>query len=176
MARRYSARRYAEAVFEIALAEKQPDEWQAVLDRMAGLSRDASIAAFMESPDIASAKKAKVINEALGITDPVIQNFLHLLIIKRRFGTVAAIAGEYRRLLDVNRNIERAEVMTAVPLDEEESKKVALRLGEILGKKVITTNEVNPGLIGGMVVRVAGKLLDGSTRGRLESLKAEISR
>lgn len=176
MARRYSARRYAEAVFEIATAKKQPDEWQAFLDRMAGLSKDASIAAFMESPDIAFRDKANVIKGALGITGPFMENFLHLLIAKGRFGKVSEIAGEYRRLLDEQRNIERAKVVTAVPLSEDESNNVALRLGEILGKKVITRNEVAPGLIGGMVVRVAGKLLDGSTRGRLESLKAEIAR
>jgi F-type H+-transporting ATPase subunit delta len=176
MARRYSARRYAEAVFEIATAKKQPDEWQAVLDSMAGLSRDASIAAFMESPDIAFDKKAKVIKEALGVKDPLTENFLHLLIQKGRFGTVAGIAEEYRRLLDEQRNIGRADVITAVPLGEEESKKVTAHLGEILGKKILANNEVNPAIIGGMVVRVDGKLLDGSVRGRLDSLRAEIGR
>jgi F-type H+-transporting ATPase subunit delta len=176
MARRYSAQRYAEAVFEIAMAKKQPDEWQAVLDSMANLSRDASIAAFMESPDIAIGQKAKVIKEALGVEDPLTENFLHLLIQKGRFGTVAEIAGEYRRMLDEQRNIGRADVTTAVPLSEEENKKVTAQLGEILGKKIVARNEVDPEIIGGMVVRVDGKLLDGSVRGRLDNLRAEIGK
>lgn len=176
MARRYSARRYAQAVFEIALAKKQPDEWQAILDSMAELGRDASIAAFMESPDVPLGEKARVIKEALGVTDPLIANFFHLLISKGRFGTVTDIAGEYRRLLDKQRNIERAEIITAVPLDEEENRKVTAQLGEILGKKIVARNEVNPAIIGGMVVRVDGKLLDGSVRSRLDSLRAEIGK
>ncbi len=176
MARRYSARRYAQAVLEIALAKKQPDEWQTVLDSMAELSRDASIAAFMESPDIAFDKKARVIKDVLGVKDPLTENFLHLLIQKGRFGMVAEIAGEYRRLLDEQRNIGRAEVITAVPLGEEEGRKVSALLGEILGKKIVARNEVNPAIIGGMVVRVDGKLLDGSVRGRLDNLRAEIGK
>lgn len=52
---------------------------------------------------------------------------------------------------------------------------MAKRLGDITGKKVILKHEVDPDLIGGVVVRMAGKMMDGSTRGKLEALKRELS-
>jgi F-type H+-transporting ATPase subunit delta len=86
------------------------------------------------------------------------------------------IAGEYRRLLDSHRGIERAEVMTAVPLDDEDRQKLAERLGAITGKKITVEAEVDPGLVGGFAARIGGKLLDGSTRRKLVALKRELAR
>ncbi|MFC1874685.1 ATP synthase F1 subunit delta, partial [Chloroflexota bacterium] len=92
-----------------------------------------------------------------------------------RFGMLADIGAEYQLLLDSYNNIERAEVTTAVPLGNEERQKLTERLGDITDKKVVLEYEVDTDLIGGVVVRVAGKLLDGSTRGKLEALKKKIS-
>ncbi|GAI97035.1 unnamed protein product, partial [marine sediment metagenome] len=86
------------------------------------------------------------------------------------------IAAEYQRLVDNYHGIERAEVTTAVPLNDESRRNLSQKLSHITGKKVIIEPEyVDPGLIGGVVVRVTGKLMDGSTQGKLEALKKKIS-
>ncbi len=85
------------------------------------------------------------------------------------------IADEYQRLLDSYRGIEEAEVTTAIPLDDEDKLRLGERLGAIVGKKVVIKPEVDSSLIGGIVARIGGKLLDGSTRSRLEALKRELS-
>ncbi|GAI06225.1 unnamed protein product, partial [marine sediment metagenome] len=83
---------------------------------------------------------------------------------------------EYQRLLDSYRGIELAEVITAVPLDDEDKLRLGERLGAVVGKKVVVKPEVDSSLIGGFIARIGGKLLDGSTRGKLEALKREMVR
>ena len=175
MARRYSARRYARAVFEIALEKQRLDEWQSGLGEMARLTGDRSVASYLESPDISFEDKARLLSERLGDIEPLVLNLVYLLIARGRFGVLIDIADEYQRLLDKYNNIERAEAITAVPLDKKDKKRLSERLGSITGKKVIIKDKIDPDLIGGVVVRVAGKLLDGSTRGKLEALKRELS-
>jgi len=88
---------------------------------------------------------------------------------------VADIADEYQRLLDSHRGIEPAEVTAAIPLNEEDRRRLARQLGSITGKKVTVKVEVDPGVVGGIVARVGGKLLDGSTRSRLLALKRNLA-
>ncbi len=84
------------------------------------------------------------------------------------------IAGEYQRLLDGYYGIEPAEVITAVPLDDKDIQKLTENLSALVGKKIVLKSEVDPGVIGGIVARVGGKLLDGSTRSKLAALRREL--
>ena len=84
------------------------------------------------------------------------------------------IADEYQQLLDSYRGIEQAEVTTAIPIDDEAKLKLGKCLGAIVGKKVVLKPEVDPSIIGGIIARIGGKLLDGSTRSKLAALKKEL--
>ena len=84
------------------------------------------------------------------------------------------ISDEYQRLLDSYRGIELAEVITAIPLNERDELKLAEHLSAIVDKKVVLKPKVDPTLIGGFVVRVGSRLLDGSTHGKLMALKKEL--
>ena len=175
MAVKVSARRYARAVFE--LDEKdQIAEWQADLDKIIDIGKDETIAAYLENPNIHFEDKARLLHERLGDVNPMVLNIVYVLLIRSRLDMLPDIAAEYQRLVDDYRGIERAEVTTALPLDDEMREKLRQEIGKLIGKKVILKTEcVDPDLIGGVVVKVAGKLLDGSTRGKLAALKKEIS-
>jgi len=170
-----SARRYARAVFE--LDEKdQIAEWQADLDKIISIGKDATIAAYLDNPNIHFEDKARLLHEKLGDVNPMVLNIVYVLLIRSRLDMLPNIAAEYQRLVDDYRGIERAEVTTALPLDNETRVKLRQEIGKLIGKKVVLKTEcVDPDLIGGIVVKVAGKLLDGSTRGKLAALKKEIS-
>ena len=86
------------------------------------------------------------------------------------------ISGEYQRLLDSHRGIERAEVTTAMPLGDEDQQRLAEQLSAIVGKKVVLKSEVDPSIVGGIMARIGGKLIDGSTRSQLMALKRELVR
>jgi F-type H+-transporting ATPase subunit delta len=176
VARRAYPRRYAQAVFELAREKGEIDSWASDLEKTARLGEDAALIAWLESPKFRFDDKVKLLAERLGKANPLALNLAYLLVARGRLGMAGDIADEYQRLLDSYRGIERAEVATAVPLDEREKRKLSERLSGLIGKEVVLKTEVDAELIGGVVARVGGKLLDGSTRSRLLALKKELQR
>lgn len=174
MAGRVYAKRYSQAVFNIALETKELDRWQTDLRKIADLGRDATFIAFLESPRFHFDDKARLLSERLGDVNPLALNLAYLLVTRDRLGIIGDIADEYQRLLDSYRGIEQAEVIATVPLDDEDRLRLAERLGAAVNKKVMLKAEVDTSLIGGIVVRIGGKLLDGSTRSKLAALKREL--
>ncbi|MCL0091949.1 ATP synthase F1 subunit delta [Dehalococcoidales bacterium] len=174
MARRVYARRYAQAVFNIALEREELDRWQSDLRKMASLVEDAAFIALVESPKFHFDIKARLLSERLGEINPLALNLAYLLLTKGRLARVGDIADEYQRLLDSYRGIERAEVITAIPLDDEDKLNLAERLGAVVGKKVMLKLKVDPNLIGGFIARIGGKLLEGSISSKLDALKREL--
>jgi len=175
MARMVYAKRFAQAVFEIALERKELDRWQSDLKKIASLSDDAALISLLQDPRLHFDSKAKLLSEQLGDINPLALNLVYLLISKGRLNMIGDIADEYQRLLDRHRGIEQAEVITAIPLDDKDKQRLAEYLGAAVGKKVVVKPEVNPSLIGGIVARVGDKLLDGSTRSKLAALKKEMA-
>ena len=174
MARRVYARRYSQAVFNIALERKELDRWESDLTKIASLSEEATLIAFLESPKFHFDDKARLLSERLGDISPLALNLVYLLVTRGRLSIIGDIADEYQRLLDSYRGIERAEVITAIPLDDEDKQKLQKRLGAVVNKEVVLKPEVDSSLIGGVIARIGDKLLDGSTRSRLEALKREL--
>jgi F-type H+-transporting ATPase subunit delta len=176
VARRLYAKRYAQAAFNIALERKELDKWQSDLGKIAGLGEDDTVVAFLENPKFDFDTKAKLLSKQLVDINPLALNLVYLLLTRGRLSMVGEIADEYQRLLDSYRGIEPAEVITAVPLDEEDRLRLEERIGAIVGKKVVVKPEVDSGIIGGFIARIGGKVLDGSTRSKLEALKRELVR
>jgi len=175
VATKASARRYARAVFELdkkdRIAELQND-----LDKIMSIGKNETIVAYLENPVINFEDKVKLLHESLVDVNTMVMNLIYVLLARSRLKMLPDIATEYKRLIDDYQGVERAEVTTALPLDDETRKKVSQDIGRLIGKKIILETEyVNPDLIGGVIVKVAGKMLDGSTRGKLAALKREIS-
>jgi len=175
MAKRTYARRYSQAVFSIAREKNELDRWQSDLEKIATVGDDAQFVALLENPKVRFEDKAKLLSQWLGGVNPLALNLVYLLVTKGRLGMVADIADEYQRLLDSYRGIERAEVTTAIPLDDKDRRKLEERLGAVVGKKVVVKPKVDPSVLGGVVARVGGKLLDGSTRSKLMALKKALA-
>ena len=176
MARRTYARRYSQAVFNIAREKNELDRWQSDLRRIATLGEDGMFIALLENPKVRFEDKAKLLSKGLGDINPLALNLVYLLVARGRLGMVGDIADEYQRLLDSYRGIEQAEVTTAIELDDEDRRRLEERLGMVVGKKVVVKPKVDPSVVGGIVARIGGKLLDGSTRSKLMALKNVLAR
>ncbi|MDP6646968.1 MAG: F0F1 ATP synthase subunit delta [Dehalococcoidales bacterium] len=174
MARRAYARRYARAAFQVALERQELDRWQSDLNKVVGLGKDDDLVALLENPKLRFSDKAGLLDERLGEINPFALNLVYLLVTRDKFNLVGEINEEYQRLLDSHHGVEPAVVVTAVLLDDETKSRLAKRLEVIVGKKVVVQHEVDPNVLGGVVARVGGKLLDGSTRSRLVALKEEL--
>ncbi len=174
MARKAYARRYARAVFQIALERQELDRWQSDLARITGLAENADLITLLENPRLRFDDKAKLLAESLREINPLALNLIYLLVSRDRLRLAGEINEEYKQLLNSHRGIEPATVITAVPLDDKTKSGLQTRLEAIVGKKVIMQHEVDPDILGGVIARFRDKLLDSSTRSRLVALKEEL--
>jgi F-type H+-transporting ATPase subunit delta len=175
VAGRFYARRYSQAVFNIARERNELDRWKSDLGKIASVGEDATFVALLENPKIRFEDKARLLSEQLGDVTPLALNLVYLLVTRGRVSMIGEIADEYQRLLDSYHGIERAEVTTAVALDDKEKQRLEEQLGVVVGKKVVLEPKVDSSLISGIVARVGGKLLDGSTHSKLMALKNALA-
>lgn len=168
-----SARRYAQAVFQIAKERGELEEWLIDLKQIAELASNQDLKFLLENPRLSLNEKMLLLKETLKI-NPLALNLAGILIAKGRLGLAKGIVREYEKLLLEHYGIEEVELVTAIPLEEKEKDYFAQRISQILGKKVILRSSVNPDIIGGLIVRTEGLLLDGSIKSKLESLKRSL--
>jgi len=174
MARVASARRHAQAAFQIALERGELDLWRGDLERIATAIKDPQLYPLLENPKMPFSEKARILNLYLEGVTILAMNLAYLLVTRRRLGIVEDIVAEYQRLVDEHRGIAHAEVATAVPVDEELKDRLVHRLGAMLDREIVLSTRVDPSLIGGLVARVGDKLIDGSTKSRLLSLRESL--
>jgi F-type H+-transporting ATPase subunit delta len=101
-------------------------------------------------------------------------NLAKLLVQKGRSLDAGAVASAFTRMADENEGIAHAQVTTAVELSSDQLNAIASRLSSSLGKDVRATSVVDPGIIGGVVVKVGDRLVDGSVKSRLKRLRREL--
>jgi len=170
-----SVKRYAQAVFEIALESNNLKEWQSNLGEIAQLIRDTEFASIIENPKIPFELKAKLAQGILGKINPMALNLVYLLIAKGKLKDAGHLAGEYQRLLNDHYGIKTAEVTTAIALDNTERERISHHIEAITGKKVSINIQVNPDILGGFIARIGDSLIDGSIRNKLEMLKKSLA-
>ena len=176
MARRDSAaRRYAEAAFQVASRDGTLDEWRSQLDAAASVISDERVVKILANPAIPVERRAAVLTDLLGerASGPV-QNLIQLLLRRGRIEALPRVAEEFRRLDDDRQGITHATATTAAKLTPEEVKALTERLERSTGRRVALDVEIDPSLLGGLVVRVGDRMIDGSVRGRLERLRNQL--
>jgi F-type H+-transporting ATPase subunit delta len=170
-----SSKRYAQAVFQIARGKNNLVQWQVDLNKLAHLMKNSEFLNVIESPKVPFELKSNFLKELLGKIDPFALNLGYLLILKNKFKNSGQIAEEYDRLLNEYNGIKNAEVTTAISIDDSDRKKVKRQLEHVLGSKVAVGFNVDPAILGGIIARVDGSLIDGSVRSKLEILKKNMA-
>ncbi len=176
MARRTSgARRYAEAAFEIGLRDDTVDSWRTELEAAAAILDDEGVARALANPAVALEARIKLVADVLikSASQPVL-NLIVLLLRRGRIAALAQVAAEFRRLDNGRQGITTATATTALPLEADEVKALTTRLEQLTGGRVELDVKIDPSLLGGLVVRVGDRLIDGSVRGRLERLRNRL--
>ena len=171
------ARRYSQAIFRMALEKKDINRWQSDLRKASSLMKDSALFSLIANPQVKVDQKSKTLSQRLGDVNPMVIKLLLLLAAKSRLALIDDIAEEYQASVDNYRGIEGtevAEVTTAIPLDDDYQLKVAERITEIIGKPVLLKPKVDPGIIGGIIIRVGDKLIDGSLRSKLAALRKDL--
>ena len=174
MAKTISARRHAQAVFQIALEKKELESWQSDLNMIAEVLGNPQLVAILENPKLQFNQKEKILQNILTGINPVAMNLVYFLVVKNRLRIVEDLVDEYRRLLNAHYGREMAEVITAIPLGDKEKERLQKKLATITQKEVVITTQVDPDIMGGLVAKVGDQVIDGSVRTRLKELRKSL--
>ncbi len=142
----------------------------------AALEANAEVRSFLEGPQVSKAEKMKLLNAAFGERiEPTLLRFFHLLIDKNRIEHLQEIAAEFARLAQKAQGYERAEVVTAVPLDADLEEALGAKLKTLTGCEMILATKVDPAIIGGVKVTIGDRVIDGTLRTGLKRLRRSLS-
>ena len=129
---------------------------------------------ILRNPQLDKRAKTAAVEAVAGEADPLVLNFLRLLVEKGRAGNVAEIAEEFERMAAAEEGELSVELTTAFELSEEEARAIVSQIEQRSGRKVEATRTVDPDLIGGLVLQVGSRRVDASIRGRIEQLGRDL--
>ncbi len=181
MASTIIGRNYAETLFELASrhgGDATVDEFARAIEEVATLlDEEPLVREFLETPRVDVEAKQRAIQASFGGRVPdLFLRFLLVVVAKRRQGALREIARQYHALVDAARGRARAEVTVAREPDEALQEEIVAALERRLGQEVVAEFRVDPALLGGVVIRVGGEILDGSLRRRAAGLRRQMLR
>ena len=174
MAKPVAGSRYAQALFELAVQRDQAEPWAAELDFMAAALQDGEFNPFLKHAEVPLARKIAALAAVLPEVDPLVRNLGALLISRNAVDSVGEVAAGYRRLLDARLGRQPVEVTTAVELEPAEAEQVRQFVAGLIRKEVALTARIDPAILGGIIIRIGDRLLDGSARAKLEGLRKQL--
>ncbi|HTM64193.1 MAG TPA: F0F1 ATP synthase subunit delta [Gammaproteobacteria bacterium] len=165
------ARPYAQAAFECARDQQQIAEWKAFLMSAATVSRNHSVQRLLADPERTPASIYKLFEEVLeSVISAEQKNLLLLLSQNRRLDVLPEITDAYNAYVAAFEKICTARVVTAVSANDDFRQKVARALTIRTQREVNLVCEVDPGIIGGAIIHLGDRVIDGSVRGKLTRL------
>ena len=168
------ARRYAQALLELGVERGELD---AIVEQISALAaaweESPELRNAIENPLVAHAAKKAVIGDLIDRigASPTIRHVALLLVDRRRAPALPYVAQTLRELADARRGLLHAEVTTAAPLSEAYYGRLQVQLEAMTGKRVVVDRRTDPSIIAGVVTRIGDRILDGSLRTRLHSLR-----
>ena len=171
------AERYAGALVDVALENKQADQVKQELAAFAAMVREsAELHAFLANPSIARASKHAAIEQLVARmgASRTLRNYLFVIVDQRRAGMLPEIEEAFSTLLDARQGITQATVTSAADLTANERAELDAALAKLTGKKVQAQFKTDASLIGGAVVRIGSTIYDGSVRAQLDRLRARM--
>jgi F-type H+-transporting ATPase subunit delta len=172
------AKRYARALFALATDQGTVSETGNELRSVATGFAEPPLRGFAEDITLDRTTRRQTtakIAQSIGLSQ-LLANFLGVLAEHGRLRSLAAIAVEYARLEDRQLGRVRARIRSARPLSEESRRRILEVFRRRTGKEVLAETEVDPDLLGGVIVEIGGRVFDGSLRVRLERLQQSLSR
>ena len=168
---------YARSLFEVAKEQDKLDVVREQIGQFAdALQENRDLQVFFFSPYFSTEEKKDALGRAVDGADPAVENFLELLVEKHRMPAIFRVRREFDRLWEEENQRLPVTITSAVELDEATVKSIGDAIGAQTGQRIELTADVDPDVLGGLVVRVGNSILDASIRNRLENLRRSVAR
>lgn len=172
------SRPYAEALMSIAQSNNVADKFDSDVRSLLNLLKESQpLQKFFANPFIDAEDKKGVISKILSDdTNPIFRNFLMLLVDRRRITLVEDIGQEYlAKLRELNQTV-LAEVISAVPLTDEQKQTIKEKVKSMTdAREVELDSKINSDIIGGVIIKVGSRVVDSSLRGQLRRLSLSLN-
>ena len=170
------AEKYAVALLQVAQEQKTVDSIAAEIQTIQKLvETNQELKSVLEHPRAKSQEKLETLRRLMDQKlSSTMENFLMLLIMKKRIKHFKAVADHFERLWHELRGKAVARVLTAMPLTTPQKNNLIEKLSQMFGVIVELKEEVKPGLIGGMMIYLGDQRMDGSVLGQLERMKQRL--
>jgi F-type H+-transporting ATPase subunit delta len=169
-------RTYARALFEAAKEKGRLGQVREELgDFVAAVEEVPELDALLRNPQLDPRAKAQALEDVLGGADELVRNFLLLAVEKHRGGQLREIHREFERLMAEEERRLTVELTTAYELSDDDARQIVGQIEHASGRPVDATRNVDPQLIGGIVLQAGSLRVDASVRGRLERLRRELT-
>ena len=167
---------YARALFDVAVERDQLDEVREQLGEFAGaMHENRDLAVFFFSPYFSVPEKKDGLKRAVQDADPAVINFLEALIERHRMPAIFRIRTDFDVLWEKERRRLPVHVTSAIELDQSVIDSLVKQIGEQVDRQVVLSSEVDPDILGGVVLRVGNVILDASIKNRLEQLRKQVA-
>ena len=174
MANRLSGQRYAQAIFELAEEHEQLEQWDQDLRLAADVLGDAEFALFLKHAEVPVERKTSAIEAVLSEVHPLVRNLVSLLVNRGGVDAMRDVQEGYSHLLDERLGRQRVEVTTAVPLEDAELERITNFVAQLVGREVALSAQVDDSILGGLIIQIGDRLLDGSTSSALERMRQTV--
>jgi F-type H+-transporting ATPase subunit delta len=168
---------YARSLFEVATERDKLDVVREQLGQFAdALNESRELQTFLFSPYFSTEEKKEGLAKAVTDADETVANFFALLLENHRMPAIFRVRREYDRLWEEAHKLLPVQITSAVELDPSIAERIGDEIGRQTGRTVELTSNVDPDVIGGLVVRVGNSILDASIRTRLENLRKQVAK
>ena len=170
------ARVYARALFDAASDANAVEAVRVDLEGfVTALEASGALRSVLSDPQIDVSAKQRVVAEITREGQPLVANALQLLLQRGRLSLLSELSDAYDGLAAEAASLVKVAVTTAFELGPEESKQIVARVEEVTGRHVELTQQVDPGIIGGLVLRVGDVIVDGSLQARIRQLRRRLA-
>lgn len=167
---------YARSLFEVAKERGDLGEVRDELGQFAdALSKERQLAVFFFSPYFSTAEKKDGLKKMIDAADEIFMNFLEALIERHRMPAIFRIRSRFDELWEEENHLLPVRVTSAIELDDKTIRSIGDRIGEQTGLKVELSSDIDPDILGGIVLRVGNFILDASIRNRLNQLRKQVA-
>ena len=175
---RSASLQYANALADIALEQGAAEPTAKQLSAFGAVyAESAELRTFLASPAVTIEGKHAVIEKIIVRmgASKILRNFLFVIADHRRTALIPEIIATFQQVIRQRQGVAEAEISSAVELSAAQKKELAATLARLTGKKIETKYSLDPGLLGGAVVRIGDTIYDGSLRSRLNEMRARLA-